>query len=60
MITMFNMDCSAENHDQDGDSDDSETKPLEVPLDNGTQNTEELVCRVVDSSKVQMISKYVD
>jgi hypothetical protein len=45
-------DCSAKDHDQDGDNDDSKTKSLEVPLDSGTQNMKELVHWVVDSSKV--------
>jgi hypothetical protein len=44
------MHCSAEEHDQDVDNDDSD-----VPID-----TQEFVRRVVDSSKVQTIGTYVD
>jgi hypothetical protein len=43
--------CSAEEHDQDGD-DELETQPPDMPIDFGTQNTQELVRRVVDSSNV--------
>ena len=53
-------DFSAEDHYYNGDNDDSETEPLEVPIDCGTQNTEELVHRVIDSSKVQTIVTHVD
>ena len=53
-------DCNAEEHYHAGNNDDSETEPSKVPIDSGTQNTEELVRRVVDSSKVQTIGTYVD
>ena len=53
-------DCSAEEHNHNGNNDDLETQPPEVPIDSGTQNTEELVHRVIDNSKVQTIGTYVD
>jgi hypothetical protein len=51
---------SAEEHYHDGNNDDSETESPEVLIDSGTQNTKELVHRVIDSSKVQTIGMYVD
>ena len=56
----IHRECSAEEHDHDDDNDDSEIESSEVLLDSGTQNIEELVRRVVDSSKVQTIGTYVD
>jgi hypothetical protein len=53
-------DCSVDEDDHNGNNDDSETQPPEVPVDSGTQNTEELVHRVIDSSKVQTIGTYVN
>jgi hypothetical protein len=44
------MHCSAEEHDQDVDNDDSD----------GLIDTQEFVRRVVDSSKVQTIGTYVN
>ena len=56
----IHRDCSVEEHGHDGNNDDSETEQLEVSLDSGTQNTNELIRWVIDDSKVQTIGTYVD